>query len=1409
MKKIYMLLLAGLSLLAADAQVSLYTFTQAPGTYSPITGGTLLAAQTVTTGTAAGALDDVIYSSPLPFEFVYNGVTYPAGTNVNVSTNGFISFGTAPGAGNYLPVSGADNNIISAFGIDCNGGWAATGTTTTGSAEITAITNTSGYVVGALVSGTGVPTGATIVSINPNVSITISAVCTSSGTGRTISCATGEIRAEQVGSDFVIQYRNMRRYNVALSRVNAQIRLTQTTNEIKIVYGDWFAATSNTPQVGLRGSAATDFSNRTSTTSWAASTAGATNTATMTWSGTVLPTAGQTYTWTPPVVCTGAPSSVAIASTTSVACAGTNLTITSTVAPINTAGFTYQWQSSPAGLNTWADIVGATNTTYTTNQTTATDYRLIVTCTAAAASTTSNVVAIGQNLFYTCYCIPTGGNCTNEWVNGVTFNTLSNLNTGCTTGGYADYRGNVALTTSVNRGGTYPITLDDRINATNSQIGVWIDYNQSGTFDAAEFTLVGTGPAANFANLDLSFTANITIPLSALTGQTGMRVLAKNGTITSSAACATGNFGEWEDYLITINAEVGCSGTPEAGSITGPLVRSVCGGSAPSPATAVITGFSVGVTNLTIQWETSTDNNTWINATGTGNATATYTLPNHTGGQIEYYRAKVTCTTSGLFDVTDVLQVTDPTAPSVQASAIIANNSGLNGASISWTNGNGARRFVVINTSNTFTDPVNGSGAALTANTTYSGSGEQIVYDGTGNSVTVSGLTCGTQYYIRVYEYTRCNAAAPFNYFYNVTTATGNPVSFIRGASVALPVCIDFTGFTGANLNTLFPNWFEAVGTTPAGTTSAWTNTTLGGSTTAKINLYLATRQEWIIGPRILATATTALEFSAAITDFNSTAADPNGMTGTDDKVMVKVSTDCGVTWTTLYTFDATNTESLRASAQLTGQTINLAAYAGQNIIIAFHATDGPLDEAPDYDFHIDNVCIRNIPNDAMDWVNLQWPPTATVTGGTSVSIYTRGYEPGVTEAAGAGTGISVWVGISPVGAPASSDPATWTNWVPATFNVQAGNDDEFTAAIGNTLAAGTYQYASRWQLNGGNYRYGGYNATGGGYWDGTTNVSGVLTVSAALNDDCGGAIAISGTTTAGGNFGSTESMAANATCSSTSSPDVWYTFTATSNGSAIIALTGVVTIDPILEAFTGTCGTLTSLGCIDNGAAGGNETQTLTGLTAGQVVYVRVSGWNGSFGTFNIAVSGGALPVNIEYFTGTKQSGQNRLDWKINCYNSPTVTMVLERSANGRNFSDLITLTETSVRCQSPFNQNDLNPLPGINYYRLKTIDIDGKIGYSNVVALLNQTKGFELVSLAPNPVVDKAVLSVTSAEKSIMEIVVTDISGKQISKQRVSLIAGNNQIQLSLKNVAAGSYQVSGLTENGEVKTLRFVKQ
>ncbi len=124
-------------------------------------------------------------------------------------------------------------------------------------------------------------------------------------------------------------------------------------------------------------------------------------------------------------------------------------------------------------------------------------------------------------------------------------------------------------------------------------------------------------------------------------------------------------------------------------------------------------------------------------------------------------------------------------------------------------------------------------------------------------------------------------------------------------------------------------------------------------------------------------------------------------------------------------------------------------------------------------------------------YANLQWPPNGSYCAGGSLTAYGQVYKLGLTEAAGAGAGITAELGWNTT----NTDPATWTNWQSAAFNVQVGNNDEYSSTL--SLPAGTYYYTFRYSLDGCGFQYGGYSAGGGNFWDGTTYVSGVLTVNA------------------------------------------------------------------------------------------------------------------------------------------------------------------------------------------------------------------------------------------------------------------------------------------------------------------------
>ena len=119
---------------------------------------------------------------------------------------------------------------------------------------------------------------------------------------------------------------------------------------------------------------------------------------------------------------------------------------------------------------------------------------------------------------------------------------------------------------------------------------------------------------------------------------------------------------------------------------------------------------------------------------------------------------------------------------------------------------------------------------------------------------------------------------------------------------------------------------------------------------------------------------------------------------------------------------------------------------------------------------------------------------------------------------------------------------------------------------------------------------------------------------SAPANDNCAGAINITqGATcipTSGNVSSATQSQIA---CGDgTANDDVWFKFTATTNG-ANVTVDGSTSFDAVFEVFSGSCAGLTSLGCVDATLMDGIETTTLNSLTVGQEYYVRVFDWYSS----------------------------------------------------------------------------------------------------------------------------------------------------------------------------------------------------
>lgn len=260
-KTLFLLLISVFIIISARAQVAGYSFSQANTTYTEISTGTILGDSTsdeqrfLDPSVPLGSIvTSVGPGLPIGFNFVYNGNTYDV---FAVNNNGWICFGQSSLAPNPVNMS------------------------------------STSYIL-------PISTASTAPAVlQDRVSIF----------GRNIAAQGGaQLRYDTIGiapfRTLVIQWKGYRRNNQIGENFNFQIRLYESTNVVEFVYGTIVLNTTpaTAPQVGLRGSANTDYNNRTSTTDWSATSAGVANNATIAISNTIFPPSGLVFRWTPPVI---------------------------------------------------------------------------------------------------------------------------------------------------------------------------------------------------------------------------------------------------------------------------------------------------------------------------------------------------------------------------------------------------------------------------------------------------------------------------------------------------------------------------------------------------------------------------------------------------------------------------------------------------------------------------------------------------------------------------------------------------------------------------------------------------------------------------------------------------------------------------------------------------------------------------------------------------------------------------------------------------------------------------------------------------------------------------------------------------------------------------------------------------
>jgi Secretion system C-terminal sorting domain len=183
-----------------------------------------------------------------------------------------------------------------------------------------------------------------------------------------------------------------------------------------------------------------------------------------------------------------------------------------------------------------------------------------------------------------------------------------------------------------------------------------------------------------------------------------------------------------------------------------------------------------------------------------------------------------------------------------------------------------------------------------------------------------------------------------------------------------------------------------------------------------------------------------------------------------------------------------------------------------------------------------------------------------------------------------------------------------------------------------------------------------------------------------------------------------------------------------------------------------------------------------------------------------NLTESSVVLPVKFSSLDARTTNNSVSLKWTVGSEINVT-GYEIEKSSDGRNFSKI---GFVSAAAQTSYSFVDTKPSP-VSYYRIKSVDGDGKYAYSTVT-LLKAGKSTIVLKAFPSPFTNSlSVQHGTAAAGSLITINSED--GRLIKS--VSPVPGTQQTDIDLSTAKPGMYLIRFAIGNNDVQTLKILKQ
>jgi len=173
-------------------------------------------------------------------------------------------------------------------------------------------------------------------------------------------------------------------------------------------------------------------------------------------------------------------------------------------------------------------------------------------------------------------------------------------------------------------------------------------------------------------------------------------------------------------------------------------------------------------------------------------------------------------------------------------------------------------------------------------------------------------------------------------------------------------------------------------------------------------------------------------------------------------------------------------------------------------------------------------------------------------------------------------------------------------------------------------------------------------------------------------------------------------------------------------------------------------------------------------------------------------------LPIELLSFSAVKRSGSVVLEWKT-ASETNNDFFTIERSDDLRFFSPIVMLDGAGNSLQQiNYEYEDLSPLDGSNYYRLKQTDFDGVFSYSKIVNVNYSETGIDMMFF-PNPTKTYLQMNIESIETKYLKL--TNAMGQELNIASKLRQESNSTVFLDMSELPNGVYIIIYKTQYAKV--------